>query len=137
VKIIPVTFAEENVLNENCIQDLKSALARAECKVKGVVLCNPHNPLGRCYTKKALEAISSFCETHDLHLISDEIYALSTYSSHDIPHTVQFVSMLSLDLSALKVDPTRVHVIWSVSKDFGCSGLRLVSPALFQPSHKS
>ncbi|KAI4958692.1 putative secondary metabolism biosynthetic enzyme [Alternaria arbusti] len=125
VKIIPVTSLDDNVLNENVIHDLEKALASTECKPKGVVLCNPHNPLGQCYTKSALKAICKFCEKHDLHLISDEIYALSTYESEDMPRPMPFVSLLSLDFEAMEVSPARAHVIWSVSKDFGCSGFRL------------
>lgn len=130
VKIIPVTSLDDNVLNENVIHDLEKALASTECKPKGVVLCNPHNPLGQCYTKSALEAICKFCEKHDLHLISDEIYALSTYESEDMPRPMPFVSLLSLDFEAMEVSPARAHVIWSVSKDFGCSGFRLVRQSL-------
>ncbi|OJD30970.1 1-aminocyclopropane-1-carboxylate synthase [Diplodia corticola] len=125
VGIVPVTSLEENVFNENVVKDLEDALAKSEKQVKGVVLCNPHNPLGQCYTKGALEAIAKFCEKHDLHLISDEIYALSIYNSVDLPHPEPFVSILNLDFEEIKVNPARAHVIWSVSKDFGCSGFRL------------
>jgi aspartate/methionine/tyrosine aminotransferase len=126
VEIIPVASPDDNVLNENVIHDLERALADAKHKPKGVVLCNPHNPLGRCYTRGALEALCKFCEKHDLHLISDEIYALSTYKSMGVPDPTPFISLLSLNLEAIGVSPARTHVIWSVSKDFGCSGIRLV-----------
>ncbi|KAK7530980.1 pyridoxal phosphate-dependent transferase [Phyllosticta citribraziliensis] len=125
VAIIPVTSPEENVFSEKVVDDLEAALAKTDKKVKGVVLCNPHNPLGQCYTKKALEAIAVFCEKYDLHLISDEIYALSIYKSADLANPVPFFSVLSLDLAQIKVNPARAHIIWSVSKDFGCSGFRL------------
>ncbi|KAH9864491.1 hypothetical protein J1614_010425 [Plenodomus biglobosus] len=125
VKIIAVTSPDDNMLNENVIHDLERAFANSERKPKGVVLCNPHNPLGQCYTKSALEAMCKFCEKHDLHLISDEIYALSTYESVDVPYPTPFVSLLSLDFKAMEVSSARAHVIWSISKDFGCSGFRL------------
>ncbi|KAK8157459.1 pyridoxal phosphate-dependent transferase [Phyllosticta citrichinensis] len=125
VTIIPVTSPMENVFNERVVDDLEAALAKANKKVRGVVVCNPHNPLGQCYTRKALEAIAVFCEKHNLQLISDEIYALSIYESADLADPVPFISMLSLDLAQIKVNPARAHVIWSVSKDFGCSGFRL------------
>lgn len=46
---------------------------------------------------------------------------------------IQFVSALALEESARfpsgaveKVDRSRVHVVWSVSKDFGSSGISMV-----------
>ncbi|KAK7516254.1 pyridoxal phosphate-dependent transferase [Phyllosticta citriasiana] len=125
VSIIPVTSPDDKIFNEKVVDDLEASYAKADKKVRGVVLCNPHNPLGQCYTKKALEAIAMFCEKHDLHFISDEIYALSIYDSADLVDPVPFISVLSLDLAQIKVNPARAHVIWSVSKDFGCSGFRL------------
>ena len=104
------------MLNENVVHDLEAALAQADQKPKGVILCNPHNPLGQCYTKTALEATCKFCEKHNLHLISDEIYALSIYESVDVPNPVPFTSLLSLDLAAMGVNLARAHVIWSVSQ---------------------
>ena len=81
-----------------------------------------------------------FCQAHDLHLISDEVYALSSFkSSSTLP---PFVSALSLLDSLPETDiegrhkhkdgfnPARVHVIWSMSKDFGCSGIRMVRQLL-------
>jgi hypothetical protein len=36
--------------------------------------------MGRTYSRETLLAYAKFCEERDLHLVSDEIYALSTYS---------------------------------------------------------
>lgn len=52
--------------------------AHAECtargrRVRAVVVCNPHNPLGFCYPRDTLVAYCRFVEKHGLHLISDEI----------------------------------------------------------------
>ncbi len=38
------------------------------------ILCNPHNPVGRVWTKKELEKIVSICKRNDVILISDEIH---------------------------------------------------------------
>ena len=72
-----------------------------------------------------------FCQERGLHLISDEIYALTELNG--VPaNAPKFVSTLSLTeplvpSGAVKVDPSRVHVIWSASKLFGMSGFRVVS----------
>jgi len=38
------------------------------------LLCNPHNPVGRCFDKEELLAIAELCEKHDLVVCSDEIH---------------------------------------------------------------
>ena len=38
------------------------------------ILCNPHNPVGRAYSKAELEGIAEICARHDLVICSDEIH---------------------------------------------------------------
>lgn len=38
------------------------------------LLCNPHNPVGRAFTRAELTEIATFCEQHDLVICSDEIH---------------------------------------------------------------
>lgn len=40
--------------------------------------------------------------------------------------SVGFTSVLSLDLENLGIDPARVHVVWSLSKVLGASGIKCV-----------
>lgn len=42
--------------------------------VKIMLLCNPHNPVGRLWTKDELERIGGLCKKHDVLLVSDEIH---------------------------------------------------------------
>ncbi|KAH3904619.1 hypothetical protein HBI56_214050 [Parastagonospora nodorum] len=98
-------------------------------RIKAVLLCNPHNPLSRCYSKKSLLEVMEFCQEHGLHLIVDEIYALTDLNTAPAKAS-PFVSALSLTEplvpeGAVKVDPSRVHVVWSASKLFGMSGFRV------------
>lgn len=41
--------------------------------VKGVIVCNPHNPVGRCYDREALLEYGRFAEQHNVHLVFDEV----------------------------------------------------------------
>ena len=41
---------------------------------KALIICNPHNPVGRVWTKEELEQIINICKKNDLLLISDEIH---------------------------------------------------------------
>lgn len=42
--------------------------------VKALVLCNPHNPIGKIWGIDDLKRVSSLCEKYDVLLISDEIH---------------------------------------------------------------
>ncbi|WP_425074148.1 MalY/PatB family protein [Sagittula sp. S175] len=39
-----------------------------------LILCSPHNPGGRVWTRDELEGVAAFCKRHDLVLVSDEIH---------------------------------------------------------------
>lgn len=39
-----------------------------------LLLCHPHNPVGRAWSKAELIALAAFCERHDLIVCSDEIH---------------------------------------------------------------
>lgn len=41
---------------------------------KMLVLCSPHNPGGRVWTRAELEGVAAFAKRHDLILVSDEIH---------------------------------------------------------------
>ena len=43
-------------------------------KVKMMILCNPHNPIGKIWSEKDLARIGELCKKHDVVLISDEIH---------------------------------------------------------------
>lgn len=43
--------------------------------VKAFILCSPHNPVGRVWTKEELTKIAALCEQHDVLVFSDEIHA--------------------------------------------------------------
>ena len=41
---------------------------------KMMILCNPHNPTGRAWTKEELVHVAEFCKKHNLLLFTDEIH---------------------------------------------------------------
>jgi 1-aminocyclopropane-1-carboxylate synthase len=103
-------------------------LAAAGKRVRAVMLCNPHNPLGFNYPRTTVRAYAAFCERHNLHLVCDEVYALSQFSNPDAgaEHEKTFTSVLAVDvLKEARCNPARVHVLYGMSKDFGSNGLRV------------
>jgi len=53
--------------------------------VKSLILCNPHNPVGRVYHREELEMLAAFCEKHGLLVISDEIHCELDLEGRHIP----------------------------------------------------
>lgn len=43
-------------------------------RTKMLIMCNPHNPTGRCWSEADLVQTAEFCRRHDLILFSDEIH---------------------------------------------------------------
>jgi aspartate/methionine/tyrosine aminotransferase len=95
--------------------DLDQLRALITPRTKMIAICNPHNPLGRCFTREELSSIGRIAVEHDLHLLSDEIWSEIVYAP------MKFTSALSLDES-IRARTTMVH---GFSKSFGLAGLRI------------
>ncbi len=93
---------------------LEAAYAGSDRPVKALLFTNPDNPTGRVATPEAIESVLAWAAGHDLHVVFDEIYALSVFG--ETPFTS--VAALRPELG------DRVHIVWAFSKDFGASGLR-------------
>ncbi|KAL7921244.1 pyridoxal phosphate-dependent transferase [Trichoderma austrokoningii] len=128
-KVVSVPFHGVDLFSKDAVAKYEEAYLKAKAegtKVAGLVLCNPHNPLGRCYSRDAIIGLLKLCEKYQIHFISDEIYALSVWEN-TVDTSVSFepfTSCLSIDLAGI-IEPSRVHVIWGMSKDFGANGIRL------------
>lgn len=78
-----------------------------------LILCSPHNPVGRVWQQKELQALLSVCETYDIKVVSDEIHADLTYPG--IRH---------LPLAMLN-EKVRIITAVAPSKTFNIPGLGL------------
>jgi aminotransferase len=91
-------------------------------RTKMLCLCNPHNPVGKVYTKDELEELGRFAVEHDLWIMNDEIW-----SDIIFPHS-QFTSIASLSPEIAE----RTLTVYGFSKSFGLAGLRvgfIISPS--------
>lgn len=77
------------------------------------VLCHPHNPVGRVWTRDELLDIFAFCERHNLVVVSDEIHC--DLILDDVPH----VAALSLGEQAA----SRCIAMYAPSKTYNLPGL--------------
>ena len=81
--------------------------------IKALLLTNPSNPLGRVHSDREIIDAIEWARSHGLHVIVNELYAVSTYRD------ATFTSAATL------VEPgPDLHLVWGFSKDFGMSGLR-------------
>lgn len=94
--------------------DLEHLAQCAEQGARLLLLCSPHNPVGRVWQRAELDALLDVCARYGVTIISDEIHADITYPG--ITH---------LALATLAAD--RVNVITAVapSKTFNIPGLGL------------
>ena len=93
-------------------KDLKKLALRLQDRQKILILNNPHNPSGLLYTKSELEEITDVCRELNISVISDEIYAQTTYDFS------KFVSMG-------KIYPEGTFVTNGLSKSHASGGYRL------------
>jgi cystathionine beta-lyase len=49
---------------------------------KMLILCNPHNPVGRVWTREELARLGEICQKHNVLVISDEIHGDIVYPPH-------------------------------------------------------
>ena len=93
---------------------LDAAFESSDRPVKALLYTNPSNPLGSIATAAEIEMVMRWTEQRGIHLVIDEVYALSIHGDTD------FVSGGSLR----PVLGDHIHIVWAFSKDFGSSGLR-------------
>lgn len=78
----------------------------ADARTTMLILCNPHNPIGRIWKRDELERIAALCEKHHVIVISDEIHCdLTETDCEYIPFAS--VSKQSADISITCVAPTK------------------------------
>ena len=118
-----------------------SSASSASRRVKALLLTSPHNPLGQVVDAETLDMAVGWAEKRGIHLVCDEIYALSI---HD-PKAPAFASIAEVCHRRRQQQQQqqqkagkeqggercadflgdKVHLIYGLSKDFGMSGYRV------------
>ncbi len=81
-------------------------------QTKLFILCNPHNPIGRVYTRAELQKLADICLRHDLIICSDEIHSDLILEGKHTP-----IASLSPEIAA------RTITLIAPSKTFNVPGL--------------
>lgn len=87
----------------------------AENSVKLFLLCSPHNPVGRVWTRAELEQLGAICARYGVYVVSDEIHCDFAFPGH--PHTI-----------FLQANPElwdRTILCTAPSKSFNVAGLQV------------
>ena len=83
-------------------------------RTRAFILCNPHNPTGRVYTRAELTRMAEICGRRGVAIIADEIHCDLVYAGH------RHVPIASLDPEVA----ARTVTLMSPSKTFNLAGLK-------------
>ncbi len=102
-----------NFENGRYTMDFEDLEKNLDSRTRMLILCNPHNPVGRVWTREELSKLGEICLKHDLIIISDEIHEDLVYEGHrHIP-----IASVSEELAMQTVTCT------APSKTFNIAGL--------------
>ena len=105
------------------LRGLEEIIAQPENKT--LLLCNPHNPAGRCWTFDELEALAELCRRYSVTVISDEIHCELTLGQREF---VPYATVPSA---------TEYVVCNSPSKAFNTAGLQIANIISPNPDTRS
>jgi cystathionine beta-lyase len=104
--------------------DLEDLERKIDAPGRMLILCSPHNPVGRVWTRDELEALGRIAVARDLLVISDEIHADLIYRRHK--HHI--LAALSPDLA------NRTITCIAPSKTFNIPGLSTAAVVASNPA---
>lgn len=111
---VPLTQSETEVNGSHWILDWEGIERAYASGIKAHLICNPHNPLGRVYTKDELSRLADLAKKHHVYLLSDEIHAPLMYAEQT------FTPFLTVSETAREVGIT----ITAASKGWNIAGLK-------------
>ncbi len=112
-KLVESPLVEKDGHYEIDFQDFERKIV--EGGVKLFVLCSPHNPVGRVWSRQELEQVAAICQKHQVLVVADEIHQDFVRPGHR--HTV-FAS-LGAEVADFTITCT------SPSKTFNLAGLQI------------
>jgi len=108
---VPLSRSEEEINGSHWHLDWPGIAAAYKSGIKVHLICNPHNPLGRVYTREELERLVTLAKENNVVIISDEIHAPLTFSEE------KFTPFLSLgdEARALGITVTAASKGWNIA----------------------
>ncbi len=109
-RLIENPLREENGVYTLDLEDLKRKI---DDRTRLLILCSPHNPVGRVWRREELEALAALCHERNIMVLADEIHGDLVYEAG------RYVPFLSLSSEAAQNSLTFI----SGSKTFNLAGL--------------
>ena len=97
------------------VADLDAVRAAIHPRTRAFILCNPHNPVGRVFTREELAGMARICLERDIPIIADEIHCDLLFSGQ------RHVPIASL---APEIE-RRTITLMAPSKTFNLAGLKV------------
>ncbi|MBX3144725.1 MAG: PatB family C-S lyase [Trueperaceae bacterium] len=94
--------------------DMDALEAAVTPATRMLMLCNPHNPVGRVFTRAELEALADFALRHNLWVISDDLHADLVFEGQMLT-----IAGISPEIAA------RTITLYGPSKAFNLPGLQI------------
>ncbi|MDA7817860.1 PatB family C-S lyase [Sulfurimonas sp.] len=107
--------------------DIKDLKSKIDERTKLLLLCSPHNPVGRVWKKDELQEILDLCLEHNIVVFSDEIHSDLVYSPN------KHIPFASLSKKARDISVT----CSGVGKTFNMAGFTMSSVAITNKTLKS
>jgi len=104
----PLTLQEDRYSMD--FEDLEAKAADPRNKL--LILCNPHNPIGRIWSREELSTLADICARHNVFIISDEIHG-------DIAYANKYTPLASISAQATANCATCISPV----KSFNLAGL--------------
>jgi len=111
---VPLTQSEVEINGSHWILDWDGIEKAYASGIKVHLISNPHNPLGRVYTREELSRLADLAKKHHVYVLSDEIHAPLTFAEQT------FTPFLAISDAAREVGIT----ITAASKGWNIAGLK-------------
>lgn len=111
-KVVTSSLINRDGRYEIDFKDFEEKIVKNEVKL--FILCNPHNPVGRVWSKEELIKLGDICLKHNVLIVSDEIHSDLIYKD------TQYFSFLNLD----KKYHSNLLVCTAPSKTFNIAGVQ-------------
>jgi cystathionine beta-lyase len=109
--------------DEDGALDLDRVAEAFRAGARTLLLCSPHNPLGRVASRAELEALAALAAEHGARVVADEIHGPLTLPG------ATFTPYLSVDPSAI--------LVTSASKTFNVAGLHCAQVVVLDPDRQA
>lgn len=111
-QLILSNLIEEESLFKMDFDDMEEKIIKHQVKL--FILCNPHNPGGRVWTREELQRLGELCQKHQVLVISDEIHQDLVFE----PNTFSSFQTIAPNFKDFSI------VVTSATKTFNLAGIK-------------